>query len=124
MYDSPEDYKDFLEGLGRMWIESVRQLAANLSVPYLEEHEHDRSWRSRDNMPQCFLDIPKALERLGNDALVGIYFHTGTLNVVLVGASGARIGIRSSSIQENGWLQLVLELQARKVRNNSLSSRE
>lgn len=67
------------------WCAIWRKAAEELGIPYLE----------REQEPLECLDVPKALDRLGDRKVEGVYFHVPTLNLVLV-VGEDRIGIRSN----------------------------
>lgn len=70
----------------------------------------------RTNSPNCFLDAPKALVRLGDKKLEGLYFHFPTMNLVLV-TSDDRIGVQMMWLIRGGWRVLVERLVEGKVSN-------
>jgi hypothetical protein len=86
-----------------------RRVAEDTGVPYLIECEGNQG----HNYPDCFLDIPKALERLGDRPLIGMYFHIPSLNLVLV-TQDEKIGIRSVCLR-TGMNKLLTELHIRKA---------
>ena len=75
-------------------------------------HTGDLLPGSVNNAPDCHLNVPQALERFGQDKLVGVYFHIPSLTFTLVGISGAKVGIRSIDLGRGRSL-LVSELRKR-----------
>lgn len=126
--------------IGIRWREAAQQVAEEVGIPYLKDREGDGKRGPRvlhyredgtccgsgpghllpgevDNAPYCFLDVPKALARLGEKPLTGIYFHMPTLNLVFT-TEDDRIGIRSTCIRQ-GMLQLFDELCSRKAKKEA-----
>lgn len=127
----------FLEILSRFsggLTATFRKLAEDAGIPYLEcEGDGKRGPRvvtyhhngticnsspgpilpgEANNGPSCFLNVPQALERLGKEPLIGMYFHVQSLNLVLV-TKDDKIGIRSNCLR-SGFIQLLEELYSRK----------
>jgi len=130
----------FIEGLSMMaegWCGAIKKTAEDAGIPYFVECECDGKRGPRvlhyredgtccgsgpglilpgeaDNGPSCFLDVPKALARLGERPIIGMYFHLPSLNLVLV-TQDDKIGIRSTCLVK-GRNQLITELHARKTK--------
>jgi len=117
-------------------------VAENVGVPYLEDREGDGKRGPRvlhyredgtccgsgpghilsgevNNAPYCFLDVPKALARLADKPITGMYFHMPSLNLVFT-TEDDRIGIRSTCLRQ-GMVPLFNELYPRKANNEHLA---
>jgi len=90
-------------------VSTFRKLAEVVGIPYLECEDEAKKVNKG---PSCSLDVPKALERLGKEPIIGMYFHIPSLNLVLV-TKNDKIGIRSAFLCL-GVVKLITELHSRK----------
>ena len=54
-------------------------------------------WEQDPYWPDSFNDITRAMQKC-SDGIVGVYWHTPSMNLVLLSASGEAVGIRSTSL--------------------------
>jgi hypothetical protein len=52
---------------------------------------------THDNWPDSYNDVQKALQKCAH-GITGVYFHWPSMNLVLLNASGEKVGIRSSAL--------------------------
>jgi len=86
--------KAFGEMIGRFAFNGQRigkAIAERLDVPYYADRE------TGDNWPDNFNKAGEAVAKLPH-GITGIYFHIPSLNLILLGPLGEKVGIRSTRL--------------------------
>lgn len=65
-----------------------------------DEQLTEEAW-THDHWPDTSNDIPEAVAKLSK-GVTGIYYHGASMNLVLLGADGARVGIRVTAFMRPG----------------------